>query len=105
MFRVLFDKIASVYFTLKYIDSLALVTASQGNQHCANCIGTLSFHLCGFRKLPSFKNTIKNCYITTLRHVTIIYGVYRLFVRVSCMFKFLYYNRQVRKSVHEICEV
>jgi len=27
----------------KYIYSLALEIASAGNQHCANCIGTLSF--------------------------------------------------------------
>jgi len=40
-FRVLFDKIASVFE--KYIDILALEMASPGNQHCANCIGALSF--------------------------------------------------------------
>jgi len=39
-FRVLFDKIASVYFLLeKYIDIVALEMAGQWNQHCANCIG------------------------------------------------------------------
>jgi len=27
----------------KYIYILALEMAGQGNQHCANCIGTLSF--------------------------------------------------------------
>ena len=42
-FRVLFDKIAFVYFIWKYIYILALEMASPGNQHCANCIGTLSF--------------------------------------------------------------
>ena len=42
-FRVLFDKIDSVYFFEKYIYILALEMASRGNQHCANCIGTLSF--------------------------------------------------------------
>jgi len=41
IFRMLFYKIASVYFILKYF--LALEMASQENQHCANCIGTLSF--------------------------------------------------------------
>ena len=38
-FRVLSDKIATVYFI--YI--LALEMASLGNQHCASCIGTCSF--------------------------------------------------------------
>jgi len=43
-FRVLSGKIASVYFIcMKYIYILALEIASWGNQHCANCIGTLSF--------------------------------------------------------------
>jgi len=43
-FRVLFDKIAFVYFgRKKYIYILALETASPGNRHCASCIGTLSF--------------------------------------------------------------
>jgi len=37
------DKIASVYFIEKYIYILALEVASPGNQHCANCIGKLSF--------------------------------------------------------------
>ena len=41
-FPVLFDKIASIYLK-KYFYILALETASPGNQHCANCIGTLSF--------------------------------------------------------------
>jgi len=44
-FRVLFDRIASVYFIWKiylgYI--LALEMASPENQHCANCIGTSAF--------------------------------------------------------------
>ena len=42
---MLFDKIASVYFISKkiYINILALEMASPGNQHCAICIGTLSF--------------------------------------------------------------
>ena len=42
-FRVLFDKIASVYFTWNYIYILALEIASPGNQHRASCIGTLLF--------------------------------------------------------------
>jgi len=47
-FRVLFDKIASVYISLleKYIYILALEIASQSH-HCANCIGTLSFPILG----------------------------------------------------------
>jgi len=40
-FRVLFDKIASVYFIWKNI-YLAFQMGSPGNQYCANCIGTLS---------------------------------------------------------------
>ena len=43
-FRVLFDKIASAYFIRKkYIYISTLEMASPGNQHCVNCIGTLSF--------------------------------------------------------------
>jgi len=46
-FQVLFDKIASLYIIWKiylYLFLfLALEMASQGKQHCANCIGTLSF--------------------------------------------------------------
>ena len=43
-FRVLFDKIASVYFIWqKYIYILALEMASPVNQHSTSCIGTLSF--------------------------------------------------------------
>jgi len=42
-FRVLCDKIVSVYFIWKkHIYILALELASPGNKHCANCIGTLS---------------------------------------------------------------
>jgi len=41
---MLFDKTASVHFIRKkYIYILALEMASPGNQHCASCIGTLSF--------------------------------------------------------------
>ena len=42
-FRVLFDKIASVFE--KYIYILVSEMASPRNQNCANCIGTLSFVL------------------------------------------------------------
>ena len=43
-FRALFDKIASVYLVEnRDIYILALEMASPGNQHCVNCIGTLSF--------------------------------------------------------------
>jgi len=44
-FRVLFEKLLPYTFFEKYIYILALKTASPGNQHCANCIGTLSFSL------------------------------------------------------------
>jgi len=42
---VLFDKTASVgYISFeKYIYILSLQTVSQGNRHCADCIGTLLF--------------------------------------------------------------
>jgi len=39
----MFDKIASVFLFEKCIYILALEMASSENQHCANCIGTLSF--------------------------------------------------------------
>ena len=43
-FRVLFYKIASVYILFEnYIYILVLKMASPWNQHCADCIGTLSF--------------------------------------------------------------
>jgi len=42
-FRMLLEKIASVYIIEQYIYILASEMASPGNQHCANCIGTLSF--------------------------------------------------------------
>jgi len=43
-FRVLFDDTAFAYFICKkYIYMLAVKTASPGNRHCANYIGTLSF--------------------------------------------------------------
>jgi len=35
----------------KYIYILALEMASPGNQHCANCIGTLSFPIALFGKM------------------------------------------------------
>ena len=40
---LLFDKIASVHLSEKYIYILALEMVSPGSQHCANCIGTLLF--------------------------------------------------------------
>jgi len=43
---VLFDKIASVHFSRKYIYILALEMAGVKHQHCAICIGTLSFPTC-----------------------------------------------------------
>jgi len=49
-FRVLFDKISSVYLK-KYIFILVLEMASSGNQHCANCIGTLSFPIFHWQKI------------------------------------------------------
>ena len=42
-FRVLFDKVLPYLLFEKYIFILALEVASPVNQHCANCIGTLSF--------------------------------------------------------------
>ena len=36
-------KLLLYIFVQKYIQLLALEIASPGNQHCANCIGTLSF--------------------------------------------------------------
>jgi len=44
-FRVPFDKIASVYFIRKevFIFQNWKWPAHAGNQHCANCIGTLAF--------------------------------------------------------------
>jgi len=46
---VLFDKIASVILFEKYSYILALEMASTsiGKQHCANCIGALSFPMVG----------------------------------------------------------
>ena len=53
-FRVLFDKIASVYFVWKiFLYILALETASPGNRHCANCIGTHAFPMHGRRLVES----------------------------------------------------
>ena len=52
-FRVLFDKSAPYALFEKYIYILAVKMASPGNQHCADCIGTLSFPVrsCGLIKL------------------------------------------------------
>jgi len=47
-FRVLFKKSLPYILFGKYIHILALEMASQGNQHCANCIGTLSFPIASF---------------------------------------------------------
>jgi len=45
-FRVLFDKNCfRIILFEKYIFILAAEMASLGNQHCANCIGTLSFDI------------------------------------------------------------
>ena len=43
IFRVLFDKIDSVFYLINIFFILALEMASPGNQLCAHCIGTLSF--------------------------------------------------------------
>jgi len=51
-FRVLLDKIASYIFSEKYTGGnymLALEMTSPVNQHCANCIGTLSFPISSLR--------------------------------------------------------
>ena len=42
-FRVLFDKITSVYYIWKNMNILALEMASPGNRYCAICIGALSY--------------------------------------------------------------
>jgi len=57
---VLFDKIAFVYFFGKYIYILALEMASPRNQHCANCLGTLSFPMTGisYRTLSTSSLTV-----------------------------------------------
>ena len=44
-FRVLFDKIPSVYFFEKCIYILALQMASTWNHHRANCIGTFILYV------------------------------------------------------------
>ena len=56
-FRVLFDRIASVHLFEKYIYILAQEMASPGNQHCVNCIGTLSF--------PIARRQTFSCYART----------------------------------------
>ena len=60
-FRVLFEKIASVYFIRKkYVYVLALEMASSEKHHCANSIGILSFPMYSYTadadtaKLESF---------------------------------------------------
>jgi len=40
---VLFNKILPYILFEKHVNFLALEMVSPGNQHCANCIGTLSF--------------------------------------------------------------
>jgi len=42
-FRVLFDKIASVYFIGKIYSYFSIGNGLPGKRHCANCIGALSF--------------------------------------------------------------
>jgi len=46
-FRVLSIKLLPYILFEKYNYILALEMASPGNQHCANCIGTLSFPTAG----------------------------------------------------------
>jgi len=55
----MFDQIASVYFSEKYIIILALEMASPGNQHCASCIGTLAFPLLLRRFLLTQSNALQ----------------------------------------------
>jgi len=43
---MLFDKIASVFLFEKYIYIFALEMVISWNQHCASCIGALSFPIC-----------------------------------------------------------
>ena len=68
-FRMLFYKFASLYFILKYI--LALEMASPEKQHCANCIGTLSFHISNTKLLStavqlSAKHVTQSCRCTKI---------------------------------------
>jgi len=58
---VLFDKIASVYSIGKYVNILALETASPGNRHCANGIGALSFPRRGTNGETEMGNELFNC--------------------------------------------
>jgi len=59
-FRVLFDKIASVfYLKKKSVNILASEMASPKNRHCANCIGTLSFPILSLlRGRPKYKRSL-----------------------------------------------
>jgi len=57
---MLFDKIASVFFIWKNVYILALEMASPENQHCANCIGTLSTSI-PISRLNSTQVTQLNC--------------------------------------------
>jgi len=41
-----------VFYLKKYRYILALEMASPGNQHCANCVGTLSFPILTHRDAP-----------------------------------------------------
>jgi len=43
IFRVLFKKLLPRILFEKHINILAVEMATPGNQHCASCIGTLSF--------------------------------------------------------------
>jgi len=70
---MLFDKTASVHFIRKkYIYILALEMASPGNQHCASCIGTLSFLIAEWQRseisedpphlrYPLYQSTVSAC--------------------------------------------
>jgi len=63
-FRVLFDKIASVYFlSEKYIYILALKMASPGNRHFANCSGILSFPMVRRKKSCGWPYTIRPIFL------------------------------------------
>ena len=58
-FRLLFDKIASIYFIWKIYYIFALEMASPGNLHWANCIGALSFPIGTVKKQLSEDHAVQ----------------------------------------------
>ena len=66
---MLFDKIASVYFIGKIYFYFCNGNASPGNQHCANCISTLSFPEFGakFEREVAYSRRYQNFLTTQCR--------------------------------------